>query len=113
MHEGRAQRRVTFVNVKLRRGDDWQDVQIGNVSATGLMVRIAAPLDPGTMVEIRHRGWCVLGEVVWTTRSRMGVRSFDPVDIEGLLASSGIGPMENTAIHDLPPKSFWNRLRGR
>lgn len=113
MHEGRSQRRVTFVTVKLRKGDGWQDVQIGNLSATGLMVRMAAPMHVGEIVEIRHRSWCVIGEVVWATRSRMGIRSFKTVDIDGLLATSGMGQVESARIYEAPPASVWRRLRGR
>jgi hypothetical protein len=113
VQEGRAPRRVTFVNAKVRTDGDWQDVQIGNVSATGLMIRMADPPDVGETVEVRHRGWGVIGEVVWRSRSRAGVRSFDKIDEEGLLATSGIGRQESAAIHDLPAPSFWRRLRGR
>lgn len=113
MHEGRSQRRITFVKAKLRREDGWQDVQIGNVSATGLLVRLSDPPCEGETVEIRHRGWCVVGEVVWRSRSRMGIRSARPVDVDGLLVESGIGNRASEAIHDVPSASFWKRLRGR
>lgn len=43
MEEGRASRRITFINAKLRAGDEWRDVQIRNVSETGLLVRVADP----------------------------------------------------------------------
>lgn len=64
MNEGRASRRVSFINAKLRAGDGWRDVQIRNVSDTGLLVRVSEPLDVGQAVELRHRGWRTTGKVI-------------------------------------------------
>ncbi|MGN3974267.1 PilZ domain-containing protein [Tsuneonella sp. SYSU-LHT278] len=114
MHEGRARRRLAFVKAKLRKGDGWQDVQIGNVSSTGLLVRLADPPAAGETVELRHRGCCVIGKVIWKARSRMGIRSLEPIDVEALLADSGIGPRPTSeALYEAPHPSFWKRLRGR
>ena len=113
MSEERSQRRVTFIKAKLRREGEWQDVQIGNVSATGLLVRLSDPPCEGETVEIRRRGCCVVGEVVWRSRSRMGVRATEPIDVDGLLVESDIGKRASEAIHDVPHVSFWRRLRGR
>ena|SRR3990167_10481455 len=113
MNEGRASRRVTFINAKLRAGDDWRDVQIRNVSETGLLVRVSEPPDVGQAVELRHRGWCTTGEVIWRTQSRMGVQTHEAIDLSGLLADSGIGRSGSEAVHDMPHPSFWKRLRGR
>lgn len=113
MHEGRSQRRVTFVKAKLRKGDGWQDVQIGNVSKTGLLVRLSDPPPVGATVELRHRGWCVIGQVVWKARSRIGVQADAPIDVDGLLAGSGIGKAESDCAYLAPCPSFWKRLRGR
>lgn len=113
MNEGRASRRVAFINAKLRAGDGWRDVQIRNVSETGLSVRVPEPPKIGESVEIRHRGWCVTGKVVWRTRSRMGVAADDAIDLQRLTAGSGIGQRVSEAVHDSPHPSFWKRLRGR
>lgn len=113
MNEGRAPRRVAFINAKLRAGDDWRDVQIRNVSDTGLLVRVSEPPAVGEAIEIRRRGCCITGEVVWCTRSRMGVKADHPIDIERLTADSGIGERASDAVHDMPHPSFWKRLSGR
>ena len=113
MPEGRPQRRITFVKAKLRKGEGWQDVQIGNVSSTGLLVRLADPPERGQQVEIRRRGWRVTGEVVWRSRSRIGVRSHEAIDVEELLSEFGVGPGVSPATFDDPAASFWQRLRRR
>lgn len=108
---------MTFVKAKLRKGEAWQDVQIGNVSSTGLLVRLADPPAQGEQVELRHRGWRVTGEVVWRSRSRMGVRANEAIDIDSLLADSDIGSSMDSSVsevfYDAPAPSFWKRLRGR
>ncbi len=113
MHEGRSQRRVTFVKAKLRKGEGWENVQIGNVSSSGLLVRLSDPPPPGQEIEIRHRGCCIVGKVVWKARSRIGVRSHEPIDVDALLAESGIGKSRSDSLYDAPHPSFWKRLRGR
>lgn len=110
---GRAQRRITFVKAKLKKELSWQDVQIGNISATGLLVRAAEPPRVGQTIEIRHRGWCVIGTAVWRTQSRMGVHAAEPIDVGTLMADSGLGFHGKDPIHDIPPASFWKRLRRR
>lgn len=113
MDEGRAARRFIFMKARVRTCDGWQDVRIGNVSASGLMVRIADPPAIGESVEIRHRGWCVTGRVVWRTQSRMGVEATETIDLDGLMADSGLKKRVSDATHDMPPPSFWKRLSGR
>ncbi len=53
------------------------------------------------------------GNVVWRTRSRMGVESDEPIDLDRLTADSGIGQRPSSALHDIPPPSVWSRLKGR
>ena len=113
MHEGRARRRLTFIKAKLRKGDGWQDVQIGNISSSGLLVRLADPPPVGQTVEVRHRGCRVIGDVVWQARSRIGVRSHGPIDVDALVADSGIGKAASEALYEMPSPSVWKRLRGR
>lgn len=113
MNEGRASRRVTFINAKLRAGDVWRDVQIRNVSDTGLLVRVANPPEAGQTVELRHRGWRTTGKVIWRTHSRMGVQAHETIELSRLLADSGLGRSGSEAVHDMPHPTFWKRLRGR
>lgn len=113
MDTGRSPRRVAFINAKLRAGDEWLDVQIRNVSEGGLLVRVSEPPAVGEPVEIRRRGCCITGLVVWCTRSRMGVKADHAINLERLTADSGIGQRESEVKHDIPHPSFWKRLSGR
>jgi hypothetical protein len=110
---GRKPRRITFIKAKLRKGDGWADVQIGNVSRTGLMLRSASPPAVGERIELRHRGWGMTGSVVWRERSRVGIEADTPIDEEELLAASGIGRPHSEALHDQPRRTIWHWLRRR
>jgi hypothetical protein len=110
---GRKPRRVTFINAKLRRGEDWANVQIGNVSSSGLMLRANDPPPVGAPVTVCHRGWSMTGHVVWQERSRVGVQADETIDEEGLLAASGLGRKHSNLLHAAPSRSIWHWLRRR
>lgn len=86
----RDQRRFVFTKAQLRCEVDWCEVTITNVSASGLMVKSPRIPPVNSTVEIRRRGVCITGEVVWATRTRFGVRTSEPIDIDALLAESGV-----------------------
>lgn len=69
----------------MRLGDDWVEVGVGNASPTGLMVKFADGPATGTQVELRRRGMVITGEVVWSTPTRFGLRSFEAIDVAALL----------------------------
>lgn len=93
-----AQRRVTFLNAKLRSGNVWRNVQIGNISTWGLMLRAEEPPELGEVIEVRHRGWSAAGEVVWKSGSRVGVKVSAPIDANELFERCEIGRQEPSAI---------------
>jgi hypothetical protein len=83
-------RKVALIKAQMRAGDDWIEIAVGNISATGLMAKCAAPPAPGTEVEIRRRGSIVRGRVVWSTATRFGMASDEPIDVGELTAGSGL-----------------------
>ncbi len=94
----------------MRTGELWQEVTLANVSASGLMVKSAEAPAVGSQVEIRHRGVTISGEVVWTTRSRFGVRSVEEIDLSALTAHSDLQP-DRRKFERPPPTN--RRLRAR
>lgn len=86
----RADRKVAFATAKLRVDEDWTDITIANVSATGLMGKCACPPAVGTRLEIRKRGIAIVGEVVWAGRTRFGLVSDEEIDCTAFLARSDL-----------------------
>lgn len=83
----RPPRKVSSVKAKMRRDDVWVDVQIANLSTSGMMVRCQQPPAKGSPVHIQRRGMTITGEVMWSTRTRFGMRSDEPIDCEALQAN--------------------------
>lgn len=98
----RKPRRMTNLRAQMLRGDDWEAITIVNASPTGLMVKCHDPPTVGARVEIRHRGFSVKGEVIWAVRRRFGLRSDEAVDLDTLLADSGL--MNRAAMNDAPTR---------
>lgn len=88
--KSRAVRRVVPIKAHLRVGEDWIEIAVGNVSATGLMAKCAAPPPAGSKVEIRRRGTVITGRVVWSTATRFGMTSDEPIAVDELTAGSGL-----------------------
>lgn len=91
----------------MRRGDEWSVLTLANLSTTGLMAKCPSPPQVGSEVEIRHRGVCIRGEVVWATRTRFGLRSFEPIDLTSLLAKGGLQAIKADRIWQ-PKRRWWN-----
>lgn len=95
----------------MRRGNDWVEVSIANLSSTGLMVKSTTSPKSGSEVEIRRRGVCIIGEVMWSTPTRFGLRSFEPIDVDALLAESGI-QVRKAEIEPSEPRFWhWRKMR--
>jgi hypothetical protein len=86
----RPARQFASLKAQMRVDDSWIDITIANVSSTGLMARCNRPPQVGSQVELRKRGVVIAGEIVWTTGSRFGLRSFDRIDTAALLAPSDL-----------------------
>ena len=105
----RAPRRQVFAKAQMLVAGEWTEISLANVSETGLMVKFSGGLPAGTQVEIRKRGTTILGEVVWSTPTRLGVRSFAQIDQSALL-DAGLQPV--AAQHSGPAKKGWWHWRG-
>lgn len=81
-----------FIKAHLKAGEHWRDITIGNVSASGLMVKSRVAPQVGSYAEVRRRGIVIIGEVVWSMSTRFGLRSLAPIDVEALTAESGLSP---------------------
>jgi hypothetical protein len=88
--QSRAQRKTVFIKAHLKAGEHWRDITIGNVSASGLMVKSRVAPQVGSYAEVRRRGIVIIGEVVWSMSTRFGLRSLEPIDVEALTAESGL-----------------------
>ena len=94
----------------MRVGEDWVEVGVGNVSSSGMMVKFPGAPPIGTYIEVRRRGTSITGEVVWSTQTRFGLRSFEEIDqdalVEAGLQAKSLAP---------PPvgKSFWHWRKSR
>ena len=104
----RAPRKAAFIKAKIRRDNNWADV-----STSGLMIKTQPPPEVGSIVELRHRGWSMQGEVVWSSRSRAGIRAFEPIDIAELTGDSGLGQSVRSDTLPPTPKSLWHWARAR
>ena len=105
----RAPRRQVFTKAQMLVAGEWAEVSLANVSETGLMVKFSGGLPTGTQVEFRKRGTRITGEVVWSTSTRLGVRSFAQIDQSALL-DAGLQPV--AAQHSGPAKKGWWHWRG-
>lgn len=94
----------------MRDGDAWTEVTIGNISVSGLMVKCPEPRAVGSQVELRRRGVTVDGRVVWSRRSRFGLQSTEPIDVDALTAQSGLTVNQSHA-ETLPRQGLWHWRR--
>ena len=84
----RPNRMLAFLRAQLRVGDEWSEVGIANVSATGLMVKCIHAPEVGSRIEIRRRGVAITGQVVWAMHNRFGVSTDEVIDRAALFAKS-------------------------
>jgi hypothetical protein len=104
--KSRAVRKIAPIKAQLRAGDAWVAIVIGNISATGLMAKCTTPPAPGTAVEIRRRGSVLTGRVVWSTASRFGMVSAEPIDVAAQTAGSGLQVQQSD--QGPVPKRLWH-----
>lgn len=76
-----------LVRARMRAGSDWGDVVIHNMSSRGLLATSDPICRPGTVVEIRRIHHVVIGRVVWQKGPYFGVRTQDPIDIQGIVSA--------------------------
>lgn len=83
----REPRVKVLVRARMRAGADWTDVVIHNMSSRGLLASSSPVCRPGTVVEIRRIHHVVVGRVVWQNGAFFGVRTQDPIDIQGIVTA--------------------------
>lgn len=102
----------------MRRDDEWIDVQIANMSTTGMMIRCQNPPKDGARVHIQRRGTMITGTVVWVKRTRFGMQSDEPIDCEALQANLIAQPDRRLSDRGDEPRRgagmrFWQWQRPR
>ncbi len=84
----REARRKVLVRARMRCGADWGDVLIHNMSSRGLLATSKTVCRPGTVIEIRRVHHIIVGRVVWQSGSYFGVRTQDPIDVDGVVSAT-------------------------
>ena len=107
----RPNRMLAFLRAQMRVGDEWVEVGIANVSATGLMVKCTYAPEAGSRIEIRRRGVAIAGKVVWAMHSRFGVETDDVIDRAALFARSHLQADRRIAARDHAGRRGWPRWR--
>lgn len=72
----------------MAREDEWVEVQIGNISPHGMMLKCAVPPTLGSTVTIRRRAAAATGIVQWVAGRRCGILSAQEIDQSGFVAES-------------------------
>lgn len=84
----REWRRRVSLRARVRVGPAWADGRILNISSRGLMVQLSRPVERGKWIELREGSHSIVGEVVWRSGSKAGIRSDVAIAIEEWLAKS-------------------------
>lgn len=96
----REPRVKVLVRARMRTRSGWGDVTIHNMSSRGLLAATDEPCKPGTIVEIRRIHHIVVGRVVWQSDGYFGIRTQDPIDIQGIVSAKP--PAEKPQRGDAP-----------
>jgi len=81
----REERRKVLVRARMRVGGAWHDACIVNVASRGLGLQAARPPQRGDYVEICRGVHVVIGQVVWRSDRRFGVRTQRTIPICSLI----------------------------
>lgn len=96
-HRPRELRRRVLLPARIKYGAQWSDGCILNVSTRGMMIQTGKPLSEGSLVELRRGDEVIIGEVVWRSGPRAGLRSIDRVPVETILSSSAASALQLVA----------------
>jgi hypothetical protein len=104
----------------MRSDSGWSDACILNISSRGLLVRSGRPAVRGSVIELRHRDYAIVGRVVWSDGAHAGLQAEERVPVEQILSLSQAPSLQLTAVNGRPverrkrPRSHEdNRVRGR
>jgi hypothetical protein len=86
----REERRKVLLRVRLRSDTGWSDVLVRNISRRGMLISADPSLKPGAYIEIRRARYTIVARVVWSSGNSFGLRTQDPIDVDGLIAVAAI-----------------------
>lgn len=86
----REERRKVLLRVRLRSESGWSDVLVRNISRRGMLITADPSLKPGTYIEIRRARHTIVARVVWSAGGSVGLRTQDPIDVDGLIAAAAL-----------------------
>jgi hypothetical protein len=84
----RELRRRVLVPARVRTVAGWSDACILNVSSRGLLIHSTGPARTGSMIELRHGPYAIVGRVAWRDGPRFGLSAEDRVPVEEILTLS-------------------------
>ena len=108
----REQRRKVLIRARMRSDSGWSDVVVHDISRRGIGISASEPVKPGAYVEIRRASHRIVARIIWSSDRRVGARSQDPIDIDGLIAAAaeaGRSPDGTGARSKNPPSAMPER----
>lgn len=102
--KNREARQTTSLPARIRWNGRWLAANVRNISSSGLMLRLQAPPDPGTYVEIRIGQVTVAARIVWAQGEHCGLLSGAQFDLAGLRGScaANIGIVRKSPVLKVP-----------
>jgi hypothetical protein len=90
--KAREPRQVTATPARLNSDGRWQDICIRNISSRGMMVEVQNPPPRGHYLEVRKGGHVIVGRVVWSTGSHVGIVTQERLEVAAVLAEAKLPP---------------------
>ncbi len=75
----------------------WSDACILNVSSRGLLIHANQSFAEGTSIELRHRDYVIIAQVVWRSGPRAGLHAESGVPVDEILMLSQSPALQLTA----------------
>lgn len=105
LQKPREPREAVNITVRIRTDHGWNNADIRNVSARGLMAVCDTPPQRGSYVEIRRGSYIVVGRVAWASYDRFGLRSQDRIVVTELARLHPTGRASQNDRRATPRKS--------
>ena len=82
----REERRKVWLQARMHSDAGWSDVTVRNISKRGMEISAHQPITPGSYIEICRAPYTIVARIMWAAGDRLGARSQDPIDVNGLVA---------------------------
>ncbi len=82
----RELRRRVVLPALLRKGSQWDETCILNMSSRGLMIHSPWGAPEGSFVELRRGGHSIIAQVMWCEGPRVGLRSEERLPVEEIMS---------------------------